>query len=74
LLPFVIIAVIVIALIIVILGISAGMQMHNTLTSPIPNSTSNIQTSTNAIGEAQDKVDVLKTIVSFFEKLFSFIK
>lgn len=73
-LPFVWLAVLVIALIIVVLGIMEGIQLQNTMTPHIPNSNQNIKTSTNEIGETQDKVDILKMIISFFEKLFGFIK
>lgn len=63
-----------IVFIIVVLGIIVGQQEIAIMTPKLPNSASNLQNTTNAIGEQQDKVDILKMIMSFFEKLFGFVK
>lgn len=68
------IGVIAIAFIIVVLGIIVGQQEIEKMTPHIPNSNSNLQNTTNTIGDAQDQVDILKMIMSFFEKLFGFVK
>jgi len=74
LLPFVWIALLVIAVIIVILGGMAGQQIMEKMTPQKPPLVSNIINKTSTLQEAKDSSDMLQQFLKTIEKLLKSIK